>query len=202
MGRIRTEGRWHMRRRQGGYSFPRAVAERLEGCLKGFGNRDACAELARLLALAHRRAGAPFVACREALAGIIGHTEDQVRGALKVLERIGFLDRVGGGEFDRERQKRRPVLWRLGWAAGNSGRPTRISAGPTRISAGPAGNSAGISGSANNSPTEGLRPKGNRSWGDRSPTRIAALAALERVRGEGAYAGKLSAAALAAGRWR
>src|SRR4051812_26689600 len=81
-GRIDTRTRWHMVRRQGGFSLPSAVAERLEGALQGFGNRDAAAALARLLALAHRRYFRPFAVCRRALSRIVdlGLSEDQVRG--------------------------------------------------------------------------------------------------------------------------
>src|SRR6476660_7157570 len=102
MARISTAGRWRMVRRAGSYSLPSAIAERLEGALQSFGNRDAAAALARLLALAHRRAGKPFACCRRALSRVadLHLSEDQVRGAIAVLERIGFVDRIGGGAWD------------------------------------------------------------------------------------------------------
>jgi hypothetical protein len=193
-GRISFRGRWRMLRRQGSYSLPGIVAERLEGALQGFGNRDAAADLARLLARCHRRAGRPFVVCRRALSRVreLGLSEDEVRGAVAVLEKVGFLTRVGGGGFDQRRRRNAAVVWRLDWAARKS-------------------------------PTEGLRPEENRSGGIAAPcpaspvlgplrglpgyipnggtmaaSRVAAQAALDRVRGEALP--RLSARALSLSR--
>jgi hypothetical protein len=169
-----------MLRRQGSYSLPGVVAERLEGCLKDFGNRDAAADLARLLARAHRRAGRPFAICRRALARItaLGLSEDEVRGALRVLEKIGFLVRIGGGGFDANRRRNAAVVWRLGWSARKSPREA-LRAGETRL---------GVNDPAQ-PPAPVLRPlcalRGYiPNGGTLAAARAAALTALERLRGQ------------------
>src|SRR4051795_9449149 len=89
------------------YSLPRTVRERLSAALNCRRNRDACLALATFIArfwTAPRKLGLPFILDRRALAPVaaLGLTEARVRGAIRALERIGFLDRaVTGGRTHR-----------------------------------------------------------------------------------------------------
>ena len=119
--------------------------------------------------------------------------------ALAVLERIGFLDRIGGGAWDRERQRRKPVVWRLGWAARN---PPTEGLRPERLGSG--GNDAPRPSVPVLGPLSGLRGGflvlGNLpSGGELAAMRQAARAALDRLRA-GPPLPALSAAALTTGR--
>src|SRR4051812_30076953 len=85
------------------YRLPHDVRDRLAAALKPLRNRDACMALASFVARfwsAPRKLGLPFVLDRRALAPVeaLGLSEARVRGAVRALERVGFLDRaVTGG---------------------------------------------------------------------------------------------------------
>jgi hypothetical protein len=88
--------------------------------LKPLRNRDACEALASFIGRfwsAPRKLGLPFVLDRRALAPVeaLGLTEARVRGAIRALERIGFLDRaVTGGRTHQataEGLHRKPVAY-------------------------------------------------------------------------------------------
>src|SRR3954454_11692324 len=81
------------------YRLPHDVRDRLAAALKPLRNRDACMALASFVARfwsAPRKLGLPFVLDRRALAPIeaLGLTEARVRGAIRALERAGFLERI------------------------------------------------------------------------------------------------------------
>lgn len=81
------------------YRLPRAVQERLSVALEPFRNRAAALALAEFLGRfwsAPSRIVQAFHVDRRALcqAEALGLSEDRIRGALKTLEAIGFLDRV------------------------------------------------------------------------------------------------------------
>src|SRR3954462_14093976 len=81
------------------YRLPHDVRDRLDAALKPRRNRDACMALATFLGRfwsAPRKLGLPFMPDRRALAPVeaLGLTEARVRGAIRALERIGFLERI------------------------------------------------------------------------------------------------------------
>jgi hypothetical protein len=81
------------------YALPRDVQERLTVALRRFRNREAAHTLAVFLARfwsAPGRLVQAFHIDRRALAehGELGLTEKQIRGAIRTLEEIGFLDRA------------------------------------------------------------------------------------------------------------
>src|SRR3954454_12683897 len=81
------------------YRLPRDVRDRLDAALKPRRNRDACMALAAFLGRfwsAPRKLGLPFMLDRRALAPVdaLGLTEVRVRGAIRALERAGFLERM------------------------------------------------------------------------------------------------------------
>jgi hypothetical protein len=81
------------------YRLPRAVQERLSIALEPFRNRAAALALAEFLGRfwsAPSRIVQAFHVDRRALclSEALGLSEDRIRGALKTLETIGFLDRV------------------------------------------------------------------------------------------------------------
>src|SRR4051794_26365981 len=81
------------------YRLPHDVRDRLAAALKPLRNCDACLALASFVARfwsAPRKLGLPFVLDRRALAPVeaLGLTEARVRGAIRALERIGFLERM------------------------------------------------------------------------------------------------------------
>ncbi len=106
------------------YRLPRAVADRLETALSGRKNAPACLALATWLARfwsAPRRLLYSFPVDRRAVAGRddLGLSEARVRGAIAVLEEIGFLARYepeSGKRYQRtaEGLQRRPILFRFG----------------------------------------------------------------------------------------
>lgn len=108
----------------GRYRLPRAVLDLLGSSLSGFRNAEATFALAAFIArfwTAPGRLGAPFPIDRRALAGHpdLGLTEGQVRGAIRTLERIGFLDRSIVERGSRYQQRgdelhRKPVLFEFG----------------------------------------------------------------------------------------
>ena len=78
------------------YRLPHDVRDRLAAALKPLRNRDACLALATFIArfwTAPRKLGLPFMLDRRALAPVeaLGLTEARVRGAIRALERVGFL---------------------------------------------------------------------------------------------------------------
>jgi hypothetical protein len=106
------------------YRLPRSVADRLETSLSGRKNAAACLALATWLGRfwsAPRRLLYSFPIDRRAIAGRedLGLTEARVRGAIAVLEEIGFLARYEpdpGKRYQRtaEGLHRRPLLFRFG----------------------------------------------------------------------------------------
>lgn len=129
----------------GPYTLPRNVLDRLVVALSGYRNRDPALVLAVFLARywsAPKRLMAAFPIDRRALADHpeLGLSEARVRGALLILERIGFLDRdlVPVGSRHRATEAglhRKPILWRFGsdfaksFAQANARR--RLERGPT-----------------------------------------------------------------------
>lgn len=106
------------------YRLPRSVADRLETALRGRKNAPACLALATWLGRfwsAPRRLLYSFPVDRRAIAGRedLGLSEARVRGALAVLEKIGFVARYepdAGKRYQRtaEGLHRRPLLFRFG----------------------------------------------------------------------------------------
>ena len=81
------------------YRLPHDVRDRLATALKPLRNRDAALAFATFLGRfwsAPRKLGLPFMLDRRALAPIetLGLTEARVRGAIRALERVGFIDRM------------------------------------------------------------------------------------------------------------
>lgn len=82
----------------GPYRLPGRVSEALARLLAPFRNREAAYALATFLGrhwASYERLGRSFVCDRRALANHpkLGLSESKVRGALRTLERVGFLDR-------------------------------------------------------------------------------------------------------------
>jgi hypothetical protein len=122
--RVRSVRRpFHPSRGEGSYRLPRDVQERLAAALAPFRNRDAAYALAvfiaRFWSVPGRVAGA-FPIDRRALAdhGDLELTEARVRGAIRVLEEIGFLDRAlaSGSRYKptEEGLRRKPILFVIG----------------------------------------------------------------------------------------
>jgi hypothetical protein len=123
--RVRSMRRpFHPPQGQGPYRLPRDAHERLAVALAAFKNRDAAYALAVFVARYHSvpsRIIDAFPLDRRALADRpdLGLTEDRVRGAIRTLEAVGFLDRAitsgsthkkaGDGELHRK-----PILFRFG----------------------------------------------------------------------------------------
>jgi hypothetical protein len=108
----------------GPYRLPRAVQEQLEKSLTGSRNADTAYALAVFLGRfwsAPNRLDVPFPIDRRALADHrdLDLSEAKIRGAIKTLERVGFLDRAIAGKGSRFRLKgtelhRKPVLFQFG----------------------------------------------------------------------------------------
>src|SRR4051812_22530561 len=108
----------------GPYRLPRAVQEQLEKSLKDFRNAETAYALAVFLGQfwsSPNRLDAPFPIDRRALAHHrdLELTEAQIRGAIKTLERAGFLERAAVGKGSKFRLKgselhRKPVLFQFG----------------------------------------------------------------------------------------
>jgi hypothetical protein len=82
-----------------GYRFPHDVRDRLAADLQPFRNRESAFALAVFLARywsVPSRVSGPFFVTREVLADHPDHglTEARVRGAIRTLEAVGFLDRA------------------------------------------------------------------------------------------------------------
>lgn len=108
---------------QGPYRLPHTVRDRLTSALKPYRNRDAAFALAIFLARfwsTPSRIIDAFPIDRRELADRpdLGLTEDKVRGAIRVLEEIGFLDRaVTTGSRYRATEDglhRKPILFMFG----------------------------------------------------------------------------------------
>lgn len=108
----------------GAYRLPHDVADRLRSALATYRNREAAQALAIFLARfwsSRARMTKPFPVDRRALAdhAELELSEARVRGALKVLEEIGFLNRgiePPGSAYRAtpDGLQRKPVLWGFG----------------------------------------------------------------------------------------
>src|SRR4051812_32349258 len=107
----------------GPYRLPRDVRDRLTAALAPFRNRDAAFALATFLGRfwsAPNRLLTAFPIDRRELAGhaALGLTEARVRGAIRTLEEVGFLDRaVVSGSTHKptpDGLHRKPVLFMFG----------------------------------------------------------------------------------------
>lgn len=125
-GRVRTVRRaFTPTEVSGSYKLPRAVHDRLTAILAPVRNREAVYALALFLGRywsAPVRIVTAFPVDRRALAERATNldlTEGQIRGALRTLEAIGFLNRTEDAPGSRYRPTdeglhRKPVLWRFG----------------------------------------------------------------------------------------
>ncbi len=108
----------------GPYRLPRDVQDRLATALASFKNRDAAFALAVFIGRYHSAPGRiieAFPLDRRALAGRpdLGLTEDRVRGAIRTLEMVGFLDRaMASGSTHQKTSEgelhRKPILFQIG----------------------------------------------------------------------------------------
>src|SRR3954451_10037003 len=108
----------------GPYRLPRAVQEQLEKSLKDFRNAETAYALAVFLGRfwsSPNRLDVPFPIDRRALSSHrdLDLSEAKIRGAIKALERVGFLDRAIVGKGSNFRLKdselhRKPVLFQFG----------------------------------------------------------------------------------------
>src|SRR4051794_3065532 len=108
----------------GPYRLPRAVQEQLEKSLTDFRNADTAYALAVFLGRfwsSPTRLDVPFPIDRRGLAHHrdLDLSEAKIRGAIKALERVGFLDRAIVGKGSRFRRKgtelhRKPILFQFG----------------------------------------------------------------------------------------
>src|SRR3954453_10242122 len=107
------------------YRLPAAVRNRLASALAGRRNKDACLTLATFVGrfwTAPRRLGLPFMLDRRALAPVeaLGLTEARVRGAIRTLEWVGFIERIIIITSGRTHQRtpdglhRKPVAFTIG----------------------------------------------------------------------------------------
>jgi hypothetical protein len=104
--------------------LPRDVQDRLITALASFKNRDAAFTLAVFIARFHSAPGRiidAFPIDRRALAGRpdLGLTEDRVRGAIRTLEAVGFLDRAMASGSTHQKTSdgelhRKPIFFQIG----------------------------------------------------------------------------------------
>src|SRR4051812_18578801 len=139
----------------GPYRLPHDVRDRLAGALQPYRNRDAAYDLATFLGRfwsAPSRLVRTFVIDRRALAQVsaLDLTEARVRGAIRVLEEVGYIDRAVtcGSPYQPtpEGLRRKPVEFQFGtdyvpllvWAnrRAAAARERRLLARPLPISAG------------------------------------------------------------------
>jgi len=123
--RVRNVRRpFHPSQGQGPYRLPHKVRDHLTAALAPFRNRDAAFTLATFLARfwsVPGRVAFPFPIDRRELANRpdLGLTEAKVRGAIRVLEEVGFLDRaipLSGSKYKatEEGLHRKPILFVFG----------------------------------------------------------------------------------------
>src|SRR3954454_17837458 len=108
----------------GPYRLPRAVQEQLEKSLKDFRNAETAYALAVFLGRfwsSPNRLDLPFPIDRRALSAHrdLDLSEAKIRGAIKTLERIGFLNRDAVGKGSKFRWKgdqlhRKPIAFQFG----------------------------------------------------------------------------------------
>src|SRR3954469_19729069 len=112
-------------REAGPYRLPRDIRDQLLSALASFRNRDAAFALAVFLGRfwsAPGRIERAFPIDRRALANRpdLGLTEAKVRGAIRTLERVSFLDRIEPDRGSRYQRRdtgdlhRKPVSFRIG----------------------------------------------------------------------------------------
>ncbi len=115
----------------GPYRLPHDVRDHLGTALTGYRNRDAAFSLAVFLGCfwsTPSRITSAFPIDRRELAdrADLGLTEAQVRGAIRALEEVGFLDRAIPGKGSRHRLTgagelhRKPILFQFGRDYGSS----------------------------------------------------------------------------------
>jgi hypothetical protein len=122
--RVRRNRRpFHPSRGEGAYHLPHEVRDRLVAALLSYRNREAAFALAVFLARFWSmpgRVALPFPIDRRALADRqdLGLTEGRVRGAIRVLEEIGFLARfvTSGSRYKttEEGLRRKPIPFQFG----------------------------------------------------------------------------------------
>jgi hypothetical protein len=114
---------FHPSQGEGPYRLPREVRDRLVAALMPFRNRDAAYALAAFIARfwsAPGRIVEGFVIDRRELADRddLGLSEAKVRGAIRVLEEIGFLDRAisSGSKYKATEDglRRKPIRFEFG----------------------------------------------------------------------------------------
>jgi hypothetical protein len=115
---------FHPSQDQGPYRLPHELRDRLSSALKTYRNRDSAYALAVFLARfwsVPGRVAEAFPIDRRELANRsdLGLTEAQVRGAIRVLEEVGFLDRAlspSGSKYQptEEGLHRKPILFVFG----------------------------------------------------------------------------------------
>lgn len=107
----------------GAYKLPRDVQERLRTALAGVRNGEAAERLAAFLGRfwsTPTRLCSPYPIDRRALADhrLLGLTEAEVRGAVRTLERVGFLTRDlprgSGYRATADGLRRKPILFQFG----------------------------------------------------------------------------------------
>jgi hypothetical protein len=114
---------FHPSKGEGPYRLPNGVRDHLAAALAGFRNRDAAYALAVFLARFWSSPGRiveAFPIDRRALADHpeLQLTEKRVRGAIRTLEEVGFLDRAvaSGSRYKatEEGLRRKPILFQFG----------------------------------------------------------------------------------------
>jgi hypothetical protein len=114
---------FHPTQGEGGYRLPHEVRDQLAAALAPYRNREACFALAHFLARFWSmpgRVALPFPIDRRALAGHreLGLTEARVRGAIRVLEEVGFLVRfvTSGSRYKATENglRRKPIPFQFG----------------------------------------------------------------------------------------
>jgi hypothetical protein len=108
----------------GPYRLPGDVQDRLATALTSFKNRDAAFALAVFIGRYHSAPGRiidAFPLDRRALAGRpdLALTEDRIRGAIRTLEAVGFLDRAMTSGSTHQKTSdgdlhRKPILFQIG----------------------------------------------------------------------------------------